>query len=164
MDANQQWELVTKTRGCGADPWHWQLQLPGTKPLLLLQERWGTTAGASRGLGRSQAELHFHRNLFTHRSDEIQTRELSVAVGTRTERFAPLPAAQEAVWDHGCLWEQVQHHKPALCRSWNQWHHSLFSGQLKVQSQPTCFSSWLEWAFQPPSLWYVSLDNYSTLT
>lgn len=61
------------------------------------RERLGTTAGASRGLRRSQAELHFHRNLFTHRSDEIQTGELSVAVGTRTERFAPRHAAEEAV-------------------------------------------------------------------
>lgn len=39
MDASQLWELVTKARGCGADPWHWQLQLAGTKPPLLLQEK-----------------------------------------------------------------------------------------------------------------------------
>lgn len=39
MDASQLWELVTKARGYGADPWHWQLQLPGTKPPLLLQEK-----------------------------------------------------------------------------------------------------------------------------
>lgn len=95
------------------------------------RERLGTTAGASRGLGKSQAKLHFHQKLFTCRPDEIQTRELSMAVGTRTGGFASLHAVEEADGDHGCLRGQVQHHKPACL-----WNHSLFSGQLKVQSQP----------------------------
>lgn len=111
--------------------WSWPLTLTvavawhKTSPIAA-RERLGTTAGASRGLRRSQAELHFHRNLFTHRRDEIQTGELS--------------------------------------RVWNQWDHSLFSAQLKVQSQPTFFAPWLEWAFQPPSLWYVLIKTHSTLT
>lgn len=67
-----------KDRGLGSSPltvaaavaWH------KTSPLAA-GERLGITAGARRGLGRSKAKLHFHQNLFTHRSDEIQTRELS---------------------------------------------------------------------------------------
>lgn len=98
MDASQLWELVTKTRGCGADPWHWELHLPGTKPPLLLQEKgWEQLLVPSGVWG--EAELLSHQNVFTHRSDEIQTKELDMAVGTRPEGFAPLHAAQEAV--HG---------------------------------------------------------------
>lgn len=120
------------------------------------KRRLGTTDGASRGLGKSQAKLHFHQNLFTPRADEIRTRELSAAVGTRTEGFAPLHAAEEADGDRGCFWGQVQHHQPSCL-----WNHSLFLGQLKVQSQPLDRNVG-EW---PSShlLQYVLIKNYSTV-
>lgn len=43
-------------------------------PVLLAIERLGTTAGASRGVRRSQAEQQFHQHLFTQRSDAMQTK------------------------------------------------------------------------------------------
>lgn len=101
----------------------------------------GNNCWCQKGFGEKQSQTAFPSEFIYSQIRWDTNQGAQQTVGTRTEGFA----AEEAVWDRGCLWGQVQHHKPAWCSAWNQGDHSLFSEQLKVESQPPCLSSWLEY-------------------
>lgn len=92
FDGSQLWELLTKTRGYGDDPWHKYLQLPGMKPVLLATEGqgpWHCLCQLGAEEKPNQAAIPSEFIYSSSRWNTNQTWGLRVTMCTNTDGISP---------------------------------------------------------------------------